>query len=390
MSFILPGRSAGSSSSNLYSWWSGFDKSLFPPQLSSGVWGASSPIQEVSAPVITSTGTASTPAQFQDACYTGGVRLTLSADLADFVVTDSDILDTEIVIPDGAQLVRVGFGQYVDPPTPFPTTIQRLRIRGATSGVHGTGLSHKLSFSISPSSTDIILDGHNGSGPGGNNGWLTIAGSVGGPPTRLAIDNMAVNCGGYGVISDMSHATITRTSMMTGQDLVDPRESWGYRAAHSTLGNVVGYWNDFRKNASRVNNAHHLWRVHPDPGLLYTWIAYNIIINRPEGRVSWFDAPAGTGTGLQRAGWVVNNLIITQNTSGGSPGGIDGPSQEYMYVLGNTIQSSLITSAADILASGTVLTDKTSTPNTYSSAPGSDPAWLSGTPGDPTSIPWNI
>jgi len=135
-----------------------------------------------------------------------------------------------------------------------------------------------------------------------------------------------------------------------------------------------------------VNNSHHRWRVHPDPGLDYTWLYLTTLINRVERQATWFDAPSGTGTGIQRAGWIDNCHMVLGNTAS-IIGGIDGPSQEYAYVTNNLIESDTILSAADISMSGTVLTTKT--PNTFTgSLPGSDPAW--GGAGDPSGISWDF
>jgi hypothetical protein len=381
-----------SGASDPYTYWTAFNKNLFPPQSAGGVWGAQSPINEVVMPTITSSGTAGTFAQLRDALYTPGTEVTLTASIlgsssSQLSFDASNIADVRVIVPDPYIFGWAQLGAVF--PVPYPYTINRLHICG-------DGQIHRLEYYVAAGSGDLAWGRASevlkGSGPGGNRGCVKVSGTGTPRALRGAFTNMLMNCGGYGYIGEIGDLTVVNCSVMTGNDLADPRESWAFRAAHEALGNLVFYGNDLRKNPGRVNNAHHLIRCHPDPGLLYTWVYNNTIINRPENRMTWFDAPSGTGSGIQRAGWVQASLLIGENTSGGGPGGIDGPSQQYAYVLGNDIRSPITVNAAGIAMSGTILTDKTSIPNTFAGAAGTNPAWsaFGRGPGDPTGIAWNF
>ena len=77
-------------------------------------------------------------------------------------------------------------------------------------------------------------------------------------------------------------------------------------------------------------------------------------------------------------------IIATKHPSSLFGPAIEGNDMSYADIINNTFQSDTFLSDSNIVMSSTTSTTKT--PNTYTSLPGSDPAW--GAVGDPTGIDW--
>jgi hypothetical protein len=362
-----------------YIWYNGFDKQLFLPHVSSGVWGPQSTVKEAIAPTGTMVDvTAATVAEMEAHIYTPNRRITLTGDINGGVFNDGNITDVDIIVPTGRLFRNCFFGAFDG-----TRNTNRLRIRGSTVGSFSGGQIHQLRFFGSTTSSDLIIDGLSASGPGGNNGAIVTDFTM----NRMAITNVRAQCGGYFYIGTAANLTVTGCSILTGVGTVSQVEAWGIRCSHETIGNVIVFDCDIRSSTNRTNQAYHRFRCHPDTGLDYVWVYGNTFIDRVQSRIFWIDAAAGSGTGDARGAWFQNNLVIAASTDG-SPPAIEGGDTAYAYIIDNDFQSNTFLSNTNIAMSGITLTDKTSIANTYAALPGSDPVW--GGAGDPTGISWNI
>lgn len=370
--------------SSLYTWYPSLDKNTIPFHAAAGNWGAQSQIQEASGPTITSTANASTGAELATACYTPGTRVTLTADIDGAVLNGGTIQDVEVVIPTGRKLLRTAFGNAGG-----TRQITRLRLRGDTLGAFGGGQVHEVDF-YGPID-DLIVEGVNMSGPGGNNGAISVQKNAGGPCRRMAIHNVRANCGGYFLLANIDDVVIAGCSLLTAQDTVSPVEAWGNRWSRDTLGNVIEYANDIRASTARgggANNTYHRSRRHPNPGALYHWCTNNTFIDRVQSRIFLIDAAFGSGTGTLNGAWFDSNLVIATYASGANGRECHIKDATYGRITNNTFQSDQFTSTTQ-LTLGTPVTDgDKTTGNVFQSLPGSDPAW--GAAGDPSAIDWTV
>jgi hypothetical protein len=349
-----------------YPWFTDFDMELFPPHTAAGEWGPQRPILPPDAPTITSTGTASTATQLRDALYTGGVRVTMTADITGLNAVATDILDSEIVLPTGLKLISPSIG-----------TFARLRIRGDTIGTYGGGQIHNLRLD-GETWTDLIIDGINSSGS--FDGSCMALGPAAGAD-KAAIVNSRLCAGGFAIGSTVSNLFVGGCSIISGMDTAAEdsptnEEAYGIRCYHETLENVIVVHNEIRSNPARVVSSHARWRNHPDTGLDYLFGYGNRFVERVEHHIFNVDASAGGGTGAARATWFLYSEVISDGT--GTDVGADTPKffggdQERVYVQNVAFKSSGFASNSDIALNGSTATTKSG--NTYTSLPGSDPSW---------------
>lgn len=370
-----------------YSWFTDFNKNDFPPHTGAGAWGVQSVIDEPVAPTITSTGTASNTTQLEDALQTGGVRVTLTADISGFA-GNFDITDSEIVVPTGTRLLSPIFGGGSG-------TVTRLLIRGDTLGTYGGGQIHNLW--LFGTGTDFVVDGLSSSGA------VDFSCMALGPAAgfdRVAITNCRLNSGGFGIGSTCGNIVVAGCSILTGNDLAFPSENdeaYGIRAYFESNGNVIVAHCDIRSNPNRATSSHARFRCHPDAGLEYVALLKNRFVERVEHWIGWVDAAAGGGSGDALAVFVDGNEVISSGT--GTDVGADTPKlygsdTAHAYIRNNVFKSDGFTSDSNIALSGSSSTTKSG--NSYESLPGSDPAWsaaISGTSvapgaGDPSGIDW--
>lgn len=369
---------AGVPASDPYIWYPALDKASIPFHASSGFWGVQSTIKEASAPTGAMTDvTAANAAELATHIYTPNRRITLTGNVLNGVFNDGNVTDVDIIVPPGILMSGCAFGKF-----DLTTTTTRLRIRGPTVGSYSGGQVHSTSM-FGPCS-DIIFDGVAMSGTAAACAFI-----VQGTAARLAISNVRANCGGYFYIGTADDPTFTNCSIQTGMDvpaqLTGDEEAWGCRFAHETGGNIVVYNCDIRSNPARSVNSHARIRMHPDPDLAYAWISGNNFVERVESWLMWVNAASGGGTGTADCVWYTNNSVVASSTgSGGTIFSITGSDTTHAVVTGNSISSNTILSDANLNLSGTSTT--TESGNSYSSLPGSDPAW--GAAGDPTGIDW--
>jgi hypothetical protein len=359
-----------------YTWYSSFNKNDFPPHAAAGTFGSQSTVKEAAAPTGTMTDvTAANATELATHLYTPNRRITLTGSITSGGFNDGNIADVDIIL--NGQLVADNFFGAGD----GSTTINRLRFRGGAVGAFGTGQFHHNYFfgSSAAGSSDLIIEGCNASGPGGN-AYAIVTGFNW---ERVALHNIRAHCGGYFYIGTASDTTITKCSILTGVDTVSQVEAWGIRFSHEALGNLIVYDCDIRSSTNRTNQAYHRIRAHPDPGLDYIWVDSNTLIDRVQTRIFWVDAAAGTGTGDAVATWFTNNTIVAATTDSSTPA-IEGGDQARAFITGNAFQSDTFLSDSNIALNGSTATTKSG--NTYAGLPGSDPAW--GAAGDPTGIDW--
>jgi hypothetical protein len=386
MAYYLPwGTRLASSGTDPYTWFTALDKATIPFHAGAGTWGAQSTIKEPSAPTITSFGTASNPTQLRDALATGGVQVTLTANISASAYNVA-ITDSEIIIPPGIVLYSPTFGGTLN-------QVNRLRVRGETVGSFSGGqVDH---FNLFGTGADIIVDGIALSGD--EDIYAMNLGPAAGF-NRGAVVNCRIASGGFGIGSTCGDLVVAGCSIITGLSWpwTTNDEAYAIRAYFETNGNVVIFGNELRSNPTREDSTHARFRAHPDSGIEYIWAAQNRFVERVENWIFWVDAAAGGGSGDAIATWVVNNEIISDGTGtsgSASTPKLTGGDQVRAYIQDNVFKSSDFASDTDISMTGSTSTTKSG--NTYESLPGSDPAWgasIAGgfTPGagDPTGIDW--
>jgi hypothetical protein len=375
-----------------YEWFSSFNKNLFPPHAGAGAWGIQRQIQVAAAPTTTSTGTAGTATQLQDACYTPGTQVTLTDIIPGVSISGANVTDVDVIIPTGTGIISTSLatrpvvGRGVSP----YRTIRRLRFRGSTLGTFSGGQIHNLQ--VNGDVADLIFDGVAMSGPEGSNASSALHVTIddaGGRPTRIAIHNVRANCGGGFMLNLGEHVTVVNCSILTAQGVTDPADAWGFRMSSNSRGNLIFYGNDIRASEARgggANNVFHRIRCHPDPGLYYVWAYNNTIVDRVEARIFMVDAAFAGGTGTADGAWFEENLVIAADPYGASGRECSIKDALYGRIINNTFQSDQFTSTANLTLGTPVVDGDKTTGNVFESLPGSDPAW--GAAGDPSAIDW--
>ncbi len=377
-----------------YTWFTGFDKQDFPPHTSSGVWGAQSTVKEASAPTGAMTDvTAANAAELATHIYTPNRRITVTGNISATAFNGGNITDVDIILNSGVTMrdCYIGAGDG-------STTITRLRLRGPTVGSYSGGKLHQVYF-LGPSSgtsTDVILDGIALTGKAvGGFGCINVQGSW----NRMAITNCRAISGGKFYTGDADNLTVTNCSILTGMDTAaesgGDEEAWGIRFEQLSAGNFIVYGCDIRSNPLRSVSSHYRVRAHPGSGVEYYWVDSNQFVERVESRILWCDAAAGGGSGNFLSTWFTNNNLVASSTGGILFPGIDvgttGGTLDtaYAYLTGNTFQSNTYTSNSAVGSiAGSVNGTAGKGSNTYTTLPGSDPAW--GAAGDPSGITWDI
>lgn len=361
-----PVSAGGGGGGDPYPWFTAFNMNLFPPHTAAGEWGPQRPILPPTGPTITSSGTAGTPTQLRDALWANGVRVTMTADIADLAATSTAFSDAEIVIPTGFKLLRPDIGNF-----------DRLRIRGDVSGTYGGGQMHNLRTDIN-TWDDLVVSGIDISGAFDASA-LAIGPSAG--ANKCAIVNSRICAGGFAIGNTCSNMVVAGCSIITGMDTAaesDPfnEEAYGNRNYHEALGNLLMVYCEVRSNPARAVSSHARWRNHPDPGLDYIFGYGNRYVERVEHHIFNVDASAGGGSGTARATWFLHSEVISDGT-GTDPGAdtpkLFGGDQARAYIQNIAFKSSGFTSDSDIALNGSTATTKSG--NTYAALPGSDPAW---------------
>lgn len=398
MSFIRPGRSAGSPpvGGDPFPWFTAFDMNDFLPHTQSGVWGPQRPILPPAAAVESSTGTAGNNTQLDDALSTPGTTVTLTTSLTGGVFNSTNITDVRVIVPPGIKWDSPTIGNGAS-----GITVTRFIVSGTTLGTRSGGQLNNFNFI--PVGSDAVVDG------------LDVYGSVTasclalGPAAgfnKMAVVNCRLNSDGFGIGSTCSNIVVAGCSIMTGNDLAFPPgndEAYGFRAYHESLGNVIMVLCDVRSNPGRATSSHARFRGHPDPGMDYYGIIKCRLVDRVENWMGLVWSSGGGGSGVARALWWTQNDMISDGT--GTDPGAPTPklySEEstpgtrdvdYTYVQNNTFRSPDFTSNADIGMQGEVNGAAGISDNAFTSLPGSDPAWSATTAagvspgcGDPTGI----
>jgi hypothetical protein len=361
-----------------FTWYTGLNKANIPFHAGAGEYGAQRTIQEPSAPQGPFTDvTASSAAELATHIYTPGRRITLTGNIAASGFSASNISDVDIIVPPGILWNSPVLGGA-------SSTLTRVRIRGSTVGSHSGGQVHQLW--IFGTGTDLIIDGIDSSGT--SDFFCMNLGPAGGFQ-RTAVVNCRFMAGGFAIGSTHSDLVVAGCSMLTGNDLTFTEdEAYGIRCYFETNDTVVIFNNDIRSNPSRTVSSHARFRCHPDAGLGYVWIDSNIFVERVENWICWVDAAAGGGSGDAAAVWFTNNQVISTGT--GTSGSQDTPrlmggDTNFAYVENNDFFSDNFTSNSSIGLTGITNGSSARSGNTYSGL-SSDPSWLAGTPGDPSSI----
>lgn len=388
-----PVAGSGAGGTNPYAHYTALDKNTIPWHVASGFWGAQSSIAEANAPTGSLTNVnAANFAELESAVLAGSRRITLTASIdgnGNEINNGVALHDIEIIVPSGLVLKNVRFGAI------FNDLVQsaRIRIRGSTLGVYGTGGQiHHLDFC---NWDDIIIDGLDVTGPGsfasGGSHWSIISRAFGGlHAERLAVQNCKGRCGGYWYIGDSSDAVFANCSVITGEDLpvggVDT-EAWATRFAFGTNGNIVVYNCDFRVNEARgTSDGHYRIRCHPSNLLRYVYVSNCRLVNNADGQMLWSHSAAGNSNvdgGNSASTWLVNTEMFADSSV--TPAIVIGDTLA-ARVQGNTIRAANVNSDSFISFSPsntTPVADPLASGNSYFgySAPGS---WLG--PGDPTAL----
>lgn len=376
----VAGSGGGGGGGASFTWYPALDKNSIPFHVGAGAWGIQSTIKEPVGPTTTSTGTAGNVTQLRDALGTPGTRVTMSDDIpaGSYNVT---ITDADLIVPPGALLGAPVFGGPSNPVT-------RLRVRGNTVGAYSGGqVDH---FWLFGTGSDCIIDGIDLSG---DEDIFAVNFGPSAGFNRGAIVNCRIASGGYAIGSTTRDLVVAGCSILTGLSWpwTTNDEGYGIRAYFETLGNVIVYDCDIRSNPARETGSHARFRCHPTPGLEYVWISHCLMVERVEHWLFWVDAAAGGGSGDALAIFFDDNECITTGTGtavSASTPKLTGGDTGHAFVRNNIFRSNGFLSSADITVAGTSSTTKT--PNTYTTVPGSDPAWKATTPGDPSSIPWDL
>jgi hypothetical protein len=375
-----------------FTWHTAFDKEWFEPHNGSGSWGVQSTVKEPVAPTITSTGTASTATQLRDALYTGGVEVTLTADISSLSAFGSPVVDSTIIVPDGANLISPVIGT-----TGGVNTVTRLLIRSSTLGTKGTGRVHQLHMPTS--GNDFVISGLDVTGT--SNFFCLAPGSAEGF-NRGAVVNCRLMAGGFGIGSTVGNLVVAGCSILTGNDLsFTEDEAYGIRAYFETNGNVIVTLCEIRSNPNRTGSSHARFRCHPDSGIEYVALLRNRLVERVENHIANDVASDGGGSGTALAFFFDDNEVISGG-SGTVPSAescdtprLFGSDATHVFIRRNRFRSDgAFTSDANIAMSGVSSTTKED--NTYEGIPGTDPDYgtaLSGTGatpgcGDPSGLDW--
>lgn len=404
MAYYLPwGARLASAGADPFTWYTDLDKADIPFHAGSGEWGAQSTIDEPSAPTGTMTDvTAANATELATHIYTANRRITLTGNIATATFNSSNIVDVDIIVPSGILWTSPSIGGGGN-------TVTRLRIRGSTVGSHSGGQIHE--FDLQGTGSDVILDGLDFSGSI-NKSAINLGPSGG--FNRGAIVNCRVASAGICITSTCADLVIAGCSVLSGLDTsaeTSPtnEEAYGIRCNYETDGNVVVYACDIRSNPARVQSSHARFRCHPDPGIEHVWVANNRFVERVENWI--FNVSAGGPGELGNAisAWFMNNEVISDGA--GTTGGASVPKlfiatnpdppgterdAEWSYCQGNTIKSTDIASDSDVNMAGIENGTSGRSGNTYTSLPGSDPAWGTSIAagnavgaGDPSGIDWS-
>lgn len=389
------GAPAPPSGADPYSLFPAFNKNDFPPHAASGFWGAASPIEEAIPPTTTTSVSVGTFAELQTAYNLGARHITLTASIegsdgSELTLT-GDATDIRITVPSPYRLAYINFGNIGGGPD-YPSTITRLKF-------DGTGQLHYLRFNPRSGSSDLIFDGINMTGPAfaspeGNRYAVLIDTwyHVGTPINRVAFTSVKAACGAWFYGGHIQNLTVVNCSIITGLKAGN-QEAWGFR--HYPVQNAVFWGNDIRTATVRTQDVYHRIRCHvnynfPTDGLV--WIANNTFVDRVESRI--FEVNSGMGdsgldNGNHAAVWFTNNTVIATGSGGLS---LRIGDSDNSLVTDNTFQSDTFTSTSNFTFSSTTESsaglNPVTTGNTFTSLPGSDPAW--GGAGDPTGLTWDF
>jgi hypothetical protein len=382
MAYYLPwGTSLASSASDAYEWYPALDLSTIPFHVGSGVWGPQRAVVAPTAPQGPFTDvTVTTAAELQAQIYTPHRRITVDGLIDGSLVIDSDISDVDVIVLPGSRLGSMFIGNFGT-----PITVNRVRFRGPTVGSYSGGQIHKLDWTDNTTGADFIIDGVAMSGDGANPAVSRI------PLTRVALVNSIVSSGCYALSTTSTDMVVAGCTILTGQNLAlqgtGDEEAYGWRMNRECQGYQIMYECDDRSTSTRDESSHARVRCHPNPGLDYVYISDNRFVDRVENWLFICDAAFGTGTGVARGVWYLNNECITDGTGTGTLANttpkLYGGDTEYAYVQNNTFKSTGFTSDSNIGLTGTVNGSAGKSGNTYTSLI-SDPSWYS--PGDPTTI----
>lgn len=388
MAYYLPWLANSSGGSDAYTWYTDLDKSTIPFHAGAGDWGVQSTIKEAAAPTGTMTDVnASTYAELAAQIYTPNRRITITGDITAGTFIAGDITDVDIIIPSGRVLANINIGAFDG-----STNVQRLRFRGSTFGSYGSGGQlHQLKM-FAPVA-DIIIDGLDLTGPGGNAGCISIERvNFSRTCARMSVTNCKGNSGGWIYFGDMADTVWANCSFLTGSDTVDVAEAWGWRFDARTGGNTVIYKVDCRSNLARSSAFYPRVRFcpHDSASPQYAWMTQNLFDERGESYILWQSSQSGNSgvdEGNLLGSWFLNNTVHASN-------GIALLSVRdclYARVTNNTFYSDTFTSNANITDNDaapieTGPTDSVKTPNTYNSL-AAPSAWIG--PGDPSGLDWS-
>lgn len=368
-------------------WYPSYSKSEIPFHVAAGDYGDQYPIPEAAGPTLSDTGTVANASQLADALYTGGVEITPTDDIGPWVFNDFDILDSKVILPPGMVWESPTIGAFDG-----SVSVERLLICGETLA-HGSG-GQLHQFKAFAPYVDAVISGLDLSGPGGNAGCVSLERvSSSRAMERIAVVNCRAKSGGwfyYGTAGDLLFANL---SILTGADLVNVAEAWGFRVDFGFTGACLMIDVDCRSDPGRTGFAYPRIRHCPkSPGAKYAWHDRLTLVERVESSLVWQSSQSGNSGvdgGDLEGSWFRNILAIA---TGGTAlfsmrdcvyaRALDIEFQSDTF----TTESQIITNDASPLETGP--SDVLKSGITFAGPPGSDPAW--GGPGSPASINWNL
>lgn len=354
---------------NAYSWYPRLDKSIVPFSVTEPA-APNGPFTNV---------TAANATELATHLYTPGNVITLTGDIAATTFDADDIEDVTIIVPPGI---------FWDSPVLAPShAVNRLYIRGSIAGSYSGGHIHQLRIFAGTGGTGVVVDGLDITGISSQFCFIFGDNTL----DAGCLINCKIHAGGFAIVSTCGNVLFAGNSILTGSDLafdpVNHDEAYGIRCYYQTNNNILLFENDIRSNPGRTEWSHARFRCHPDTGIGNVWINSNTFVERVENWIAWVDGASGGPDGAPAiTTYFENNLVVSDSTGiagSASVPKLTGSDQIDAYIRNNTFQSNDFVDDTSIFMAGTNSTTKSG--NTYS-ALGSDPAWRSTTPGDPSTL----
>lgn len=353
-----------------------FDRNTVPPHTASGDWGTQRVIVAPTQPSGMTSASVANMAELESALTAGSRNITLTADINNgeyHYLVDASISNCRINL-NGHLLKSVAFGNG------FSSTV------GERLEIVGPGKCGQISWNGAWS--DVIVRDLEAFGPGLQDGVGDVHAfgysETTQEITRIAFINVYAACGSEFWIGTSRDLYVFNCNITTG--LITPRpvndEAWGFRNAINSKGYTI--YVDCIIEGVRF----HRIRQHGGSEDMYTFIDRCEFRDAVESRIYERSMHSGIGTLGYHAVWARN---ITIYATGGSANWVcdytePGAPTGYVRYENFTVYSDTFTSQDNFQYSGTVNGAKTGTWsfNVYTTPP----AW--GSPGDPTTITWDI